>query len=131
MADVNDLNSTLAVKIAGSDTSGGETNFVNSSANGDLQVSDTLNTAVAELLLSVGTGASVEVKVGALPLANRKSVQIQAQGTNLTYGYNSTTQNFTIANGTTIVLDVGPNVRVWVKRASGVGNVPVAIAEFA
>lgn len=130
MADVTDLNSSLAVKVAGASSSGSETNFVNASSNGDLQTSDILNFAVVESLLSVGTSA-IEVKVGASPLANRKSVQIQAQGANIVYGYSSSNQFFTLANGSTISLDLGPNVRVWVRRNGGLLNVNVAIAEFA
>lgn len=76
------------------------------------------------------TGSPVEVKVGASPLVNRKSVLIQAQGSNVVYGFSSTVQPFTLANGSTITLAVGDGVRVWVDRTSN-GNVNVAIAEFA
>lgn len=130
MSNLTELQSTLPVKIAGASSSGNETSFVNSTLNGEIKSADFLNAAVSQLLLSVGTTA-IEIKVGASPLVNRKSVQIQAQGTNLVYGYSVGSQIFTIANGTTISLSVGENVRVWIKRTGGIGNVPVAIAEFA
>lgn len=72
----------------------------------------------------------MEVKVGATPLINRKSVLIQAQGSNVTYGFSAASQPFTLSNGSTITLAVGDGVRVWVDRSS-IGNVNVAIAEFA
>lgn len=72
----------------------------------------------------------MEVKVGATPLMNRKSVLIQAQGSNVTYGFSAGSQPFTLSNGSTITLAVGDGVRVWVDRSS-IGNVNVAIAEFA
>lgn len=130
MADLNNLQAAQTIKIAGSDSSGVETTFVNSTLNGEIKSADILNVTVTQSLLSIGTSAT-EIKVGASRLVNRKSVQIQAQGTNLVYGYSSGTQIFTIANGETVVLSLGDNMGVWIKRSSGIGNVNVAIAEFA
>ena len=131
MSNLTELQSTLPVKLAGASSSGGETNFVNATANGEIKSADFLNAAVVQAVLSVGTAASVEVRAGASRLVNRKSVQIQAQGSNLTYGYTSGSQIFTIANGETLVLSIGDGVGIWLRRASGIGNVNVAIAEFA
>ena len=130
MADLSELNSSLPVKLAGASSLGNETNFVDATANGEIKAADILSIAVVQAVLSVGTGASVEVRAGASRLVNRKSVQIQAQGSNLTYGYTSGSQIFTIANGETVVLSLGDGVGVWVRRSGGVGNVNVAIAEF-
>lgn len=132
MSDLSELNSTLPVKIAGASSNGTETNFVNSTANGEMKTADFLNAAVLQTVLSVSVaGAAIEVKVGASRLVNRKSVQIQAQGTNVVYGYSSTVQPFTLANGATVTIDIGDTVGVWVDRSSGGGSADVAIAEFA
>lgn len=132
MADLNELQAAQTIKIAGSASNGTETNFVNASNNGELLASDILQTTVAQGTKSVSTASGpVELRVGASPLANRKSILIQAQGTNLVYGFSAGTQPFTIANGTTITLAVGPNIPVYVDRVSGAGSVTVAFAEFA
>lgn len=131
MADLSSKKASQSVKIAGANTAGSESTFAGVTNNQDLQTADILNVSVAETVLSIGTGASVEVKAGASPLANRKSVLIQAQGANVVYGFSAGTQNFTIANGAQVTLSLGPNVRIWVKRSTGIGNVSVAIAEFA
>ena len=131
MADLNNLQAAQTVKLAGSDSSGVETTFISSTLNGEIKSADILNVTVLQTTLIVNQSAApVEVKVGASPLVNRKSVLIQAQGSNVIYGFSSTVHPFTLANGSTITLAVGDGVRVWVDRSS-VGNVNVAIAEFA
>ena len=131
MADLNALNSTDSVKIAGADASGLETNFVNATANGDIRAADILTVSVVQGTVSATTGAAIELKVGGTPLINRKSILIQAQGSNVIYGFNSTNQFFTIASGTQISLTLGPGISIWVKRSGGTGGVTVAFAEFA
>lgn len=131
MADLNTLQAAQSVKIAGSDSSGTETNFVNSTSNGEIKSADILNVSAVQTVLIVNSSTSPqEVKVGATPLLNRKSILIQAQGTNVVYGFSVSSQPFTLANGATITLSVGDGVRVWVDRTS-TGNVNVPIAEFA
>jgi hypothetical protein len=131
MADLSELNSGLPVKLTGASSSGAETNFVNATANGDLKAADILNAAVTQGSFSLGLNTPVEVKAGASRLVNRKSVQIQAQGTNIQYGYSAGSQPFTIPNGTTVVLALGDGVGVWVVRTGGLLNVTLAYAEFA
>lgn len=131
MADLSDLQAAQTIKIAGASTSGVESTYADVSANQELKAVDILGVSVVQNTLSVGTGASVELKVGGSPLTNRKSIIIQAQGSNLTYGFSSGSQPFTIANGTTITLSLGPGISVWARRSSGIGSVNVAIAEFA
>lgn len=131
MSDLTDLQAAQTVKIAGASTSGSETNFVNATVNGDLKAADILNVSVAQAVLVVNQAASpVEVKAGVSRLANRKSVLIQAQGSNIVYGFTSGSQPFLLPNGTTVTLAVGDGVEVWIDRTSN-GNVNVAIAEFA
>lgn len=133
MADLDSLHASGSVKIAGSDSSGQETTYVNSTPNGEIKASDILavNVAQGTLTLAFG-GAAQEVRAGANPLANRKSVLIQAQGSNIFYGFSAGSQPFTLANGSSVSLDLGPNIRVYVSRQGiGLGTVPVAFAEFA
>lgn len=131
MADLNGLQASETIKIAGADSSGNETNFANVSVNGEIKAIDILNVSVAQALLTVNaTGSSVEVKAGSSRLANRKSVMIQAQGTNVVYGFTPDTQQFLLPNGATVTLSIGDNVGVWIDRTSN-GDVKVAIAEFA
>ena len=130
MADLSDLQAAQTIKIAGA-TASGETNFVNATLNNEIKAADILNVAVAQAVLVVNQTASpVEVRAGASRLANRKSVMIQAQGTNVVYGFSATSQPFTLANGATITISLGDGVGVWIDRTSN-GNVNVAIAEFA
>lgn len=131
MADLNSLQAAQTIKIAGSDSSGVETTFVNSTLNGEIKSADILNVSVAQAVLVVNQSATpVEVKAGASRLVNRKSVLIQAQGTNVVYGFSAASQPFLLTNGATITLSVGDGVGVWIDRTSN-GNVNVAIAEFA
>lgn len=131
MADLSSKKASQTVKIAGASSSGSESTFAGVTDNQDLQTADILNVNVAQGILNVGTGASVEVKVGATPLANRKSILLQAQGSNVTYGFSAGSQPFTLANGSLVTLTLGENISVWVRRTIGLGTVPVAIAEFA
>lgn len=131
MADLTELQASQSIKIAGADSSGVETNFVNATSNGELKAADFLNVSITQSTLVVnGTGSPVEVKVGASRLANRKSVMIQAQGTNVIYGFSAASQPFTLANGSTITISIGDSVGVWIFRSSN-GNVNVPVAEFA
>lgn len=131
MADLDNLQASGSVKIAGANSSGVETNFVNATSNGELKASDILNVSVAQAVLVVNQTASpVEVKAGLARLVNRKSVMIQAQGSNVVYGFSAASQPFTLANGSTVTIALGDGVGVWIDRTSN-GNVNVAIAEFA
>lgn len=121
-----------SIKIIGADSLGNETNSVDSTANNELKTADFLNTSVTQAVLSVSSaGSPVEVKAGVLPLQNRKSIIIQAQGSNVVYGFSSSLQPFQLPNGSLVVLSVGDGISVWVDRSSGAGPVNVAIAEFA
>lgn len=125
--DIRDLTHvTDSIKI------GDGTDFVNVTSNNELKSADILNVSFTQGTVSVSVaGAAVEIKSGVSRLANRKSVLIQAQGTNIVYGFSSSSQPFNLANGSTITLSVGDGLGVWVDRASGGGSVNVAFAEFA
>ena len=124
MADLSTLQSAQAVTIAGADSSGVESGFVNQ-YNAQLSTSDLLNGTAVQSTLTVNTTA-VECKVGATNLTNRKMLIIQAAGTNITFGFSSASQPFTLANGTTMTWAVGPNISIWVRRNTGSGNVHIA-----
>lgn len=132
MADLDQLSAAQTIKIAGAQGSGLETNFVDATANNEIKSADILNVSFTQGTVSVSVaGLAQEIKAGVSRLANRKSVLIQAQGTNVVYGFSSTSQPFTLANGSTITLAVGDGLGVWVDRSSGSGSVTVAFAEFA
>lgn len=131
MADLNNLQAAQTIKIAGSDSSGVETTFINSTLSGEIKSADLINVSILQTTLSVSVaGAPIEVKVGASRLANRKSVQVQANGTGVVYGYSVGSQPFVLANGSSITISLGDAVGIWVDRASGAGAVDVIIAEF-
>ncbi len=131
MADLSDLQAAQTIKIAGSSSTGVESTYVGSTLTGEIKAADILNVSVAQAILVVNaTGSPVEVKAGASRLTNRKSVMIQAQGTNVVYGFDALSQPFLLANGATIVISLGDGVGVWIDRTSN-GNVNVPIAEFA
>ncbi len=131
MADLSEIQASNTVKVVGSDASGVEQTPVRSTPNGELKNADFINASIVQTTLSVGTGASVQAVVGGSPLTNRKSLLIQALGTNITYGFTSGSQPFTLANGATVQFSIGDTVSLWLRRSSGSGTVNVAIAEFA
>lgn len=116
MADIDFTKASQAVSITGADSTGVETNMVNSSANGDLNVRDISNNSGVNATITVGTSA-VEAKVGTSALDNRKELIIQHQGNGkLYYGLSS---SVTINNGIEIfkkqtwIDDVGPDTHIW------------------
>lgn len=99
MADLSGLEASQSVKIAGADSSGGETNYVNATSLGELKTSDTITGAGAEGALTVGTTA-VEAKVGAAALTNRKLLTIfNNSGTTIYWGR---TSSVTTSSGTPV-----------------------------
>ena len=75
MADLSEIQASQSIKIAGASSTGAESNWVDSSATGDLFIRDTLKVGGTQGALTVGTSA-VEVKVGASQLTNRKHVTL-------------------------------------------------------
>lgn len=130
MADLSDLQSAQNIKISGASSAGSETNFVNSSANGDLQTVDRANTSGVNGAISVSTTA-VAAQVGGSNLTERKTLIIYNNSNNTIYwGYSS---GVTTANGIPVYKDqyftwdgLGPNVTIWLIAASGTNDVRVA-----
>jgi hypothetical protein len=88
-----------------------------------------LNGTALSTTLNVSNTAQ-QCKVGTSNLLNRKSLIIQSQGTNLSWGFTSGSQPFLLPNGTTMIFPFGSNVSVWVIRSTA-ATVPVAIGELA
>jgi hypothetical protein len=125
MADLNQLESSQTIKIAGANSSGVENNFVNASSNGDLKTANVSNNGGVQAALNVGTSA-VEVKVGASPYTERKSVTVFNNSNNTIYwGY---TNAVTTSSGTPIFKNqqvewaVGTGTSIWLIAGSAGNN---------
>lgn len=126
MADLTNLQAAETIRIAGANSSGVETAFVNSTINGDLQTADIINTAASQLSINVTTSAVIANISGDSNLSNRKLLIVQCQTGNMTYGFTIESQPFTLPNGATLTLALGPNISVYLRRTSGSGTVVVA-----
>lgn len=125
MADLNELQAAQTVKIAGSNNSAAETNFVDATANGDMKTTDVSNNGGLQAALSVGTTA-VELKVGISVLDNRKSATLFNNSNNTIYwGYTNTV---TINSGTPIFKSqfvewaVGSGTSIWLIAGSATND---------
>jgi len=94
MSDLNELQSSLPVKIAGSTTSGLETSFVRASGNGDIgSVDIVLNGgSLGELNLLANTPIELKVSVGRL--LDRKLAGLFNKSNRVIY-WSYTTSGFT------------------------------------
>jgi hypothetical protein len=99
MSDLTGLEASQSIKIAGADSSGSETNYVNASALGELRTSDIITGTGTQGALTVGTSA-VEAKVGGSALTDRKLLTIfNNSGTTIYWGR---TSGVTTSSGTPI-----------------------------
>ena len=123
---ITDLDFTKAsqlVSITGIDSTGLETNPVNSTSNGDLQTSDTFLGGPLDFAISLGLSA-VEVKSGVSPVAARKAVRIFNNGNSTIYWGGSGVTSSTgepIFRNTSITITAGPNCHIYLI-ASSTGN---------
>lgn len=132
MADLNSLQAAQTIKIAGSDSSGTETTFVDSTALGEIKSADVLNGgAGTQAALTVGTTA-VEVRVGASPLANRKNVTLfNNSSVTMYWGFSNTV---TVSSGTPIFKNqqvewnVGPSQSIYVIAGTASNNARITEA---
>jgi hypothetical protein len=132
MADLTELQSAGTTKIVGSDSTGAETNAVNATPNGDLNVNDGLSVGgVTGNLNLVTSGTTYEAKVGGSRLTNRKSLIINAFDSDMFWGYaNSVTTStgFPIFKGQTITFSIDANsstFQVWLVCANNNKNVRI------
>jgi hypothetical protein len=92
------------------------------SSNGDAYVRNSINTALSNAAISVGTSA-VEAKVGAAKLVGRKALLVTPTNGTVYWGSSNAV---TVANGTPIFknqsypFDISDNVAVWLIAASTV-----------
>jgi len=127
MADLSELNSSQAVKIAGADSTGLENNFVGASANQDLFTANVFQGSNACAAINVGLSL-VEAKVGASRLANRKGVTIFHNGNgNLFYGCSGLTisTGTPIFKNTSVSIPCGPNAAVFLIASTATNDVRI------
>lgn len=130
MADLNELNSALATKIAGAASTGAESNFVNATANGDLNVTDLVNNGGVSNVIAVSSSA-IAIRVGGANLTNRKRLTFMNTGSVTMYwSYDPALTG--AANGCPIfrhqtVSDIwGPNTTIYIISPLGAGSLFVA-----
>lgn len=128
MADLNDQDAALTVKLTGVSAAGSETNYVDASANNELYIANISDNGGVQGAITVST-TPTEAKVGGSALANRKNLTAYNNGNNEIYwGY---TSGVTTSTGTPIEKkqffswDVGPNTSVYFVAASGSHNVRI------
>lgn len=121
MADLNELQASQAVKIAGADATGAETNFVNATSAGDLKAVDAANTSCLFTNVNV-TNTAAELKVGGSRLTNRKLLIIEPLGSDIYIGYTSgvtTSNGMKITKGQIFGLPVGDTISVYAIASGG------------
>lgn len=128
MADLDSLNSSDTIKIAGSDTTGTETYFVNATAKGDLKTSDIISGAGTQGALTIGTSAT-EAKVGATALTNRKLLTIFNNSGNTIYW--GRTSGVTASTGTPVfekqlfTFEVSDDAPIYLVASTSGNNVRI------
>ena len=128
MADLVEKDSSQVVKITGSNAAGDESNYVNSTANGELLIADISNNGGTQGAITVGTSA-VEAKVGSTALSNRKNLTIYNNSGNTIYwGYTSAVTTSTgslLLRDSIAIFDVGPNTSVFLIGSNTGNNVRI------
>lgn len=132
MGDLDQLQASQSVKIAGANASGVESNYAQVANNNNLKVQDGLSNGGVYGTLSMTTAnTAYEAKVGASRLSNRKSLIIIAQD-NMFWGYNNsvtTSTGIPLYKGQQLIfsIDSDSTFQVWLV-ASG-NNKTAKIAE--
>jgi len=126
MADLDEKDASGSSKIVGADSTGAETAYVNVTANGDLQTSDSLTGPGVQGTLTVGTTA-VELKVGGSVLADRKTAGLDNDSNSILYwGYTNAVTTSTgrriFKNQNDAEWDVSDGASIWLIAGSA-GNV--------
>lgn len=132
MGDLNSLEASQSVKLAGADSSGGETYFVDATSAGEIKASDVLNSGNGvQAALVIGTTA-VELKVGGSPLANRKLVTLyNNSNTTLYWGFTgavTTLSGTPIVKGQQLAWSVGSSQSIFVIAGSAGNNTRITEA---
>lgn len=125
MADLSTKDATTPVIIVGSTPTGLETTPIAATDSGEIKSADLMNVNAVQASLSV-TGTAIVARAGASNLPNRKMVILQCNSNNITYGFNSSAQPFSLPRGTTLYLSIGENVTLYLRSTGGTGTVIVA-----
>jgi hypothetical protein len=124
MGDLNSLESSDTIKIAGANGSGQETNFVNASPNGDLQTTDIMNTAAVSGVISL-TSTPVPLRINVSNLENRKYIILQGLTNSVVWGFSEESQPFDIFKNQFVMLPCGSNITLYAKVVTGTGQISV------
>lgn len=124
MADLDIYQSATPVLLVGSPENG----FIKSSANQELQTADISDNSGVQGALNVGTSA-VAARVGGSNLANRKSLVVYNNSSNVIYwGYTNAVSSSTgipIQKGQLVEWRVGPNTTVYLIAGSATNDMRV------
>lgn len=117
MADLSPVDRAGNTKLVGSDTAGGETNFIRSTGNQDIGSDDTPNTDGETVVVSVGTTAvKADTSGGAANMTDRKWVNLQPKVNGIYWGRKNTvttTTGFKLFKDQIAFIRSGPNLDVW------------------
>jgi hypothetical protein len=133
MADLNSLEASQSVKIAGANpTTGEETFFADVTSEGELKISSFANVSYAAAQKVVNTTPQIAA-VGGSNLANRKGLFLYNKGSQIVYygpsGATVTTGAVPILKDEAASLAFGDNVDVYVFTTTS--NADLVIQEFA
>lgn len=124
MGDLNSLQASDTIKIAGASSNGNETNFVNSTPSGDLQTVDIMNTAALSGVISLTT-TPVPLRIGGSNLVNRKYIILEALSSAIVWGFSETSQPFNVFKNQFIMIPCGSNITIYAKVTTGTGDISV------
>lgn len=119
MGDLTEIQASMAVKVIGSDTLGGETNPVKVSVNQDMAVSDILNIAATSGTITILPNTVYQLQVGASALSNRKYVIMQALDPDVKWGLGAASQPFYAYQSQIIMIPVGDATAIYFRTEAG------------
>lgn len=118
MADITESQRSDIARL----TNGAETNIADINSILELSVNDTPQQGVSAILALTTT--AVILKVGASPLANRKSIEMQALTKNVKWGYNAACE-FDLFKNQFFALPAGENCSIYLKVSTGTGSIAI------
>jgi hypothetical protein len=122
MGDLSQIQSAEFVAVVGSDSSGNETNPVNSTANGEIKSAEMLRSGGNQASKSMIANTAIRASVGASNLTGRKFLAVFAETNKIYWGFTSAV---TIATGFPIeknapasVFAAGDDCNIWLVSGS-------------
>ena len=119
MGDINESQQSEVTRITGGD----ETNAAGVNVINELAVNDTPQQGVSGVLNLTTT--AIELKVGASPLSNRKTIEMQALTKNVKWGYNANCE-FDLFKNQFFALPAGENCTMYLKSSTGLADVAIS-----